>query len=112
MNEGTADAAAATDSRWWLPIAALVGVVVLQGVLSIVLPPDPETLFPFIAPLVVVGLALQLCSPVCLYYDRRYLSAVADWTPSKWYYAMLFPPLSVVLAPLYLYQRQQRVGVP
>jgi len=49
---------------------------------------------------------------VCLYYDRRYLKATSGWKPSKWYFAMVLPPLSVFLPPLYLYQRRQYVGVP
>jgi len=35
----TAGADAGPDSRWWLPIAALLSVVLLQGVVGFVLPP-------------------------------------------------------------------------
>lgn len=106
------ESATVAGSRWWLPIAAIVGLLLVQGAVSIVLPPDSGALWPIMGPLVVAGLTLQLLSPVWLYYDRQYLAAVSGWTPSGWYYLMALPPLSVFLSPLYLYQRHQHVGVP
>ena len=99
-------------SRWWLPIGALVCVVLLQGAVSFIFPPDPAKLFRFMAPLIGLGLLLQLVSPVCLYYDRQYLETATGWEPSSWYYLMVLPPFSVFLPPLYLYQRHRYVGVP
>lgn len=99
-------------ARWWLPIGALVVLFLVQGVAVSVLPPDPQSQLPIVGPLVAVGLVLQLGSPLCVHRDRRYVSTVSRWTPSGWYYWMVLPPLTVVLAPLYLYQRHRYVGVP
>ena len=98
-------------SRWWLPIAGLVVVMVVQAVATALLPPDPVVMVPLL-PVVVFGVALTICSPACLYLDRRYVRAVSDWEPSGWYYWMMLPPLTVLLAPLYLVRRHQHVGVP
>ena len=99
-------------ARWWLPIGGLVVLFLLQGVVVSVLPPDPLSQAPVMGPLVAVGLVLQVLSPLCVHRDRRYVMAVSAWEPSAWYYWMILPPLSVVLAPLYLYRRHQHVGVP
>ncbi|WP_324661976.1 hypothetical protein [Haloarcula sediminis] len=98
-------------SRWWLPIAGIVVVMVAQAAATALLPPDPVTTLPLL-PLAAAGFVLTVCSPVCVYLDRRYVTAVSDWAPSGWYYWMLLPPLTVVLAPLYLLRRHQHVGVP
>jgi uncharacterized membrane protein HdeD (DUF308 family) len=99
-------------SRWWLPIGGIVAIMLVQGVASALLPPDPATLAPVMVPTAVVGLALLLGSPLWVHRDRRYVTAVSDWEPSGWYYWMILPPLTVVLAPLYLLRRHQHVGVP
>ena len=98
-------------SRWWLPIAGIVVLMVVQAAATAVLPPDPVTTLPLL-PVAVAGLVLTICSPVCVLLDRRYVTAVSDWEPSGWYYWMILPPLTVVLAPLYLVRRHQHVGVP
>ncbi len=98
-------------SRWWLPIGGIVVLLLIQGVATVLLPPDPVTTLPLL-PVAVFGFVLTICSPVCVYLDRRYVMAVSDWQPSGWYYWMVLPPLAVVLAPLYLLRRHQHVGVP
>jgi len=98
-------------SRWWLPIGGIVVLMIVQAVATVLLPPDPITTLPLL-PVAVLGFVLTVCSPVSVHLDRRYVMAVSDWTPSGWYYWMILPPLTVVLAPLYLVQRHQYVGVP
>ncbi|WP_277541011.1 hypothetical protein [Haloarcula laminariae] len=98
-------------SRWWLPIAGIVAVMVAQAATTVLLPPDPVTTLPLL-PLAAAGFVLTICSPVCVHLDRRYVTAVSDWVPSGWYYWMALPPLTLVLAPLYLLRRHQHVGVP
>jgi len=98
-------------SRWWLPIAGIVVVMLVQAAATVLLPPDPVTTLPLL-PVAAFGFVLTFCSPVCLYLDRRYVTAASDWEPSGWYYWMVLPPLTLVLAPLYLLRRHQHVGVP
>lgn len=99
-------------ARWWLPIGALLVVFVLQGVAAAVLPPDSVSQLTLLGPLVAVGLALQLLSPLSVYLDSRYVRTVSEWEPSAVHYVMVLPPFAIVLAPLYLYQRHRYVGVP
>jgi len=111
VSESAAGEESLPPSRWWLPIAGIVVLVVVQATATALLPPDPVTTLPLL-PVAVAGLVLTICSPVCVYLDRRYVIAVSDWQPSGWYYWMILPPLAVVLAPLYLVRRHQFVGVP
>jgi len=48
-----------------------------------------------------------------LYYDRRYVATVSEWTPSGWYFLMfLIPFVGYFITVLYLFRRHRRVGVP
>lgn len=48
-----------------------------------------------------------------LYYDRRYVSTVSDWSPSAWYFLMFFVPfVGYFVTILYLFRRHRRIGVP
>ncbi|MBX0302980.1 hypothetical protein [Haloarcula salinisoli] len=104
MTTETAGGESLPPSRWWLPIAGIVVVMLVQADAVPVMPPDPVTALPLL-PVVVAGFVLTLCSPVCVNPDRRYVTAVSDWVLSGWYYW-------IMLAPLYLLRRHQHVGVP
>jgi len=99
------------DSRWWLPIAGLVVAFVTIAIAMWLLPPDPFSQL-ILVPALGVGFALQLLSPLFVHRDRQYLRTVSSWDPSGWYYLMVLPPLTLVLAPLYLYYRHRAVDVP
>lgn len=65
----------------------------------------------------VVGapyLLLTLSSSVAVYFDRQYVTATSDWSPSRIYYLMVVPARAIgELSPfVYLYHRHQYVGVP
>lgn len=48
-----------------------------------------------------------------LYYDRRYVATVSEWSPTRWYFLMFFVPLvGYLITVLYLFRRHRRVGVP
>jgi len=104
-------AGALPSDRWWAPIAVLVALVPVGIVGALFLPPDAFTSLLFL-PVTIPGFVLTVLSPVFVHYDRRYLRATADWTPSDWYYLMILPPLSLVLPAMYLVQRHRHVGVP
>jgi len=101
--------------RWWQPIAVLAAslpvALAFSLAFSLVLPPDPFSMLP-VAAVVLVGFALALCSPAFVYFDRQYLAAERAWTPSVLYYAMVVPAVAPFVAAAYVYQRHRRVGVP
>ncbi|MUV60432.1 hypothetical protein [Halobacterium sp. CBA1126] len=105
------DSADHRGDRWWVPIAVLAATLPVAVVFSAVLPPDVFAMLP-VAAVVLVGLALALCSPAFVYFDRQYLAAEAAWTPSALYYLMVVPAVAPFLALAYVYRRHQRVGVP
>lgn len=48
-----------------------------------------------------------------LYYDRRYVATVSNWSPTAWYFLMFFIPLvGYLITVLYLFRRRRRVGTP
>lgn len=48
-----------------------------------------------------------------LYYDRRYVAAVSEWSPSPWYFLMFLVPLvGYLITALYLFRRHKQVGTP
>ncbi|WP_336036344.1 hypothetical protein [Halobacterium yunchengense] len=100
-----------SESRWWVPIAALAATLPAMVVLSAVLPPDPVTSLPLFV-VALAGVALALLSPVFVSFDRDYLAAAGEWTPSPWYYLMAALPVAPLVAAAYVYRRHQRVGVP
>jgi len=97
--------------RWWQPIAALAASLPVALAFSLVLPPDPFSMLP-VAAVVLVGFALALCSPAFVYFDRQYLAAERAWTPSVLYYVMVVPAVAPFVAAAYVYQRYRHVGVP
>ena len=48
-----------------------------------------------------------------LYYDRRYVATVSEWSPTPWYFLMFFVPVvGYLITVVYLVRRHRRVGVP
>ncbi len=109
MPDSSADTA--RSDRWWQPITVLVATLPVALVLSLVLPPDAFAMLPVFA-VVALGVALALCSPAFVYFDRQYLAAEDAWTPSALYYLMVVPAVAPLVAAAYVYRRHQHVGVP
>lgn len=97
----------ARSDRWWVPIAVLAATLPAALALSLVLPPDALAMLPVFA-----VVALALCSPAFLYFDRQYLGATGAWNPSTLYYLMVVPGVAPVVAATCVYCRHQHVGVP
>lgn len=109
------------SSKWWIPIFLLAlnlpVTVALFAVLELLLPYLVlESGSPYqyiIYSLIAFGWLLTFISPIAVYFDRQYLAAVSEWTPSKLYYLMIIPFLvNVILAIVYSYQRHKYVGAP
>jgi len=98
------------EDRWWIPIGILVALVPIVVALGLFAPPDAFYAL-FTAPVILLGYALTLFSPLFVYFDKQYVESVSTWTPSSWYYLMPFPPLTF-LSIVYIYQRHEYVGVP
>lgn len=121
-------------TSWWLLIAAraiiaVAWLLVLGGLvmLAVVQPPSPNQNLVTIPPIhafpvrvflmgLVMGLFFLLppLSGLALFFDRKHVSSVSEWTPSIFYYLMALPGpiLTDVIAMLYLYERHTHVGTP
>lgn len=99
------------NDKWWIPIGVLAALVPIIALIAIALPPDAYTSL-ITAPFALLGGVLTLLSPLIVYFDKQYVTAVSDWDPSGWYYWMIAPPLTLVLPFAYLYERHKYVDVP
>lgn len=102
-----------SDKWWWLIAAQPVGFLLLFALsVAYALLPVPF-MSPFPAPYVLIGLIwlLKFVGPVAVYFDRKYVAAVSDWSPSLAYYLVILPVAGLLLAAIYVYQRHEHVGV-
>ena len=97
--------------HWWIPIGLLALVLPVLLGFGILFPPDVYTSV-LTAPIVLLGFVLTLFAPIAVYFDRKYVTAVSNWTPSEWYFLIVLPPFSLVLPYVYLYRRQRYVSKP
>lgn len=107
----TVASAARSTSGWWIPIGILALFTPILVALAVTSPPDAYTSL-LMAPFSPLGGVLALLSPLFARFDRRYLEGRSEWTPSGWYYWMIFPALTPVLSIVYVYRRHEHVGVP
>ncbi|ODR79855.1 hypothetical protein BG842_04915 [Haladaptatus sp. W1] len=99
------------SDKWWILIAVLAVLVPIIALLGAAFPPDVYTSLT-VAPFGLLAWILAFLSPLIVYFDKQYVTAVSDWTPSGWYYLMIAPPLTLVLPFVYLYERHKYVGTP
>lgn len=97
--------------KWWMLIGVLAAIFPILALLAVALPTDVYSSL-IAAPFALLGSAIMLLSPLIVYFDKQYVTAVSDWTPSGWYYLMIAPPLTLVLPFVYLYERHKYVGTP
>ena len=103
-----------SDKWWWIIASQPVGYLLLFAMsVAYTLLPIPF-MSPFPVPYVLIGLLwlLSFVAPVAVYFDRKYVAAVSDWSPSLAYYLVILPAFGVLLAAIYAYERHQYVGVP
>ncbi|WP_227377906.1 hypothetical protein [Haladaptatus halobius] len=99
------------NDKWWIPIGMLAALVPIIALIAIALPPDAYTSL-ITTPFALLGGFLTLLSPLIIYFDKQYVTAVSDWNPSGWYYWMIIPVIGFVLPYLYLYERHKYVDTP
>lgn len=107
-----------TSENWWWIIALRLAVLFLFFGLGLVW----AWIFPFsdafsllLAGLGILGWALTLASAVAVYFDKRHVSAVSEWSPSSLYYLTAVPFFAFVadiIAIAYLYNRHKHVDTP
>lgn len=109
------DEDAPVSGNWWWIIASQPVGYLLLFVMSVAyaLLPVPF-MSPFPVPYVLIGLLwlLKFVAPVAVYFDRKYVAAVSDWSPSLAYYLVILPVAGVLLAAIYVYERHEHAGVP
>lgn len=105
---------AASFLAWVLPLAVLN--VYQSSPLNLVYIPSLNAIFGAWSLVLFGGIVylIPLLSGVAFYFDRKYVAAASDWTPSLLYYLMALPSLVTtdVLSLIYLYQRHRYVGTP
>lgn len=128
QRQSTADQRQPTASgRWWLVlllevVAGLlfvtgVGGWLIEGVFQLVVAPPvgspggvpggSQTLS-----YVIFVIPLHVLAPAAVYFDRKYVAAVSEWTPSRLYYLAFVTGLGDLLAIVYLFQRHRYLGTP
>lgn len=130
MNDGepgestVAQTQPATSGKWWLVLLfeVVAGLVFVTGVGAWVidvgfrLAPGPVASQvaggPVAASYIVFVIPLHLLAPAAVYFDRKYVAAVSEWTPSRLYYLTFVTGLGDVLAVVYLLQRHRYLGTP
>lgn len=110
-----------TSEKWWLVllfevVAGLlfvtgVGAWLIGGVFQLLGSPGilggPQTLS-----YVIFVIPLHILAPAAVYFDRKYVATVSEWTPSRLYYLTFVTGLGDILAIVYLFQRHRYLGTP
>lgn len=105
----------AVSQYWWLVllIAPLVHVIGITGVFDLGVALLPNLFADVLGFLfVLLSFGLWLLQIVAVYYDRRYVTTVSDWSPSVVYYLVVVFPIGILIAIIYLYERHSHIGIP
>lgn len=112
-------------SRWWIPIGlasvfggilafvALLSYAFTVGFLEGFFATNLDGLLNAGSVAIIGAVLLALIvSPVGVYFDRKYVSEVSEWTPSEWYYLSFLGGIGVLLCTVYVWKRYKYVGIP
>lgn len=50
-------------------------------------------------------------APPSLHFDRKYVQSESEWEPSRVYYLVAIPYLTIIVTAIYLYKRKKAIGV-
>lgn len=128
MNDGergestTGQKRPAANGKWWLVllVEVVAGLVFVTGVGAWLIEGGfqlvgssggvlggPQTLS-----YVIFVIPLHVLAPAAVYFDRKYVATVSEWTPSRLYYLTFVTGLGDMLAIVYLLQRHRYLGTP
>lgn len=106
------------NKNWWLglliaPLASLSGFIFGFWYGFVASTSQPPVLIGILANLTELGgIALAIfVSPIAFYLDQKYVTSVSQWSPSKAYYLVVIPYLSIIVSAVYLYKRKSIVGL-
>jgi len=106
------------NENWWLglliaPLASLSGFIFGFWYGVVAATSQPPVLIGMLASLTELGgIALAIfVSPILLYLDQKYIKSVSQWSPSKLYYLVVIPYVSIIVSAVYLYNRRSIVGL-
>jgi glucan phosphoethanolaminetransferase (alkaline phosphatase superfamily) len=104
-----------TGNYWWLIIFGHLVVTLIVILLQLAMLEVNSIFSAGVDYLLVLGsvwLLIWLLTPIALYFDRRYVTRVSSWEPSRDYYAVVIPIIGAIIGGLYLVKRYQNVGIP
>lgn len=115
--EGTQTVAPeAARGGWWFPVflAAAAFPVAIVGGFTIGLVGSAVGGDTSLATNLLWGavVATLLLSSVAVYFDRKYVSSVSEWTPTRLYYFTFLGYPGMMIALVYVWRRHRVLGVP
>jgi len=58
------------------------------------------------------GIAIAIfVAPIALHFDRKYVMSATDWKPSRIYYLVAIPYVTLIVSAVYLYKRKKTIGL-